>query len=92
MNKYLIVISHPTDALARFEAVVSHLSQNKTRRVVPLLPHAILFEHEGHTSAAYNEVATCLGPLDQVLVFHVLPVASGSLTAGQMGKVNELLA
>jgi hypothetical protein len=91
MKKYILIFSHPTDALARFEALVPKLGHNKTRKVVPLLPHAILFEHEENTSRAYKEVATYLGPSDQVLIFPLSGMFCGSLHSEQMNRVNEFL-
>ena|SRR2546425_6776993 len=91
MRKFIVVLSHSDERhLSKmFQSVVVSLRENGTRRVVPILPHVILFEFEGDRTAAYTLLANCLGPGDQLAVFEIQNGYSGTALRDQAERLDQ---
>lgn len=75
MNKFIAVVSNRP---LLFERIVQHLHDLKIQ-FVPIVPSAILFEHQGDALSAYkvlaiatDQSATCSGPKGQIVVIQIL--------------------
>jgi hypothetical protein len=83
MEKFIIVVSGESESSVEkfFMDAVKYLRSNPARKVVPVLPHAILFEFDGSKAAAFKELKKCSDQSVDILLFHLYPGFVGSLKA-----------